>query len=137
MKKIKVSDKVLKTFKIKDEDIRLFAKASGDTNPLHLDEKYAENSIFGKRVAHGMLAASYISSILGTLLPGEGSIYLKQLLEFKKPIYINEVIDVIVEIIDIKKTIVTLSTVCVKENGDIAVEGKAAIKVPREMIYDL
>src|SRR5690348_12804241 len=75
-----------------DSDIRNFADASGDHNPVHLDEDYAKTTRFGKRIAHGMLSASFISTVLGTKLPGPGTIYLEQTLQFCRPVFIGDTI---------------------------------------------
>ena len=73
-----------------DLDVNLFSELSGDKNPIHLDEDYAKNTIFAKRIVHGALASSIFSSIFANTLPGPGSIYLKSKLLFLKPIYLND-----------------------------------------------
>lgn len=137
MKKIRIGDKASKIFKVTENQISLFAHASGDLNPLHLDEEYAKKTIFGQRIAHGMLTASYISCILGTILPGEGSIYLKQSIDFKKPVYIDDIIEAIVVVTDINKGNVTLSTICMNQEEEIVISGEALVKVTKENLYDL
>ena len=113
------------------DDILDFSELSLDKNPLHLDEDYAAQSIFGKRVVHGMLVASLFSAILGTVLPGEGSIYLGQTLNFKAPIYLGDEITARVEVIKIRadKPIVTLKTTAVNGAGTIVIDGEAVVKV--------
>ena len=83
---------------ITDEDIRSFATISGDDNPIHLNDEYAGNSIFGRRIAHGILVSGLISKVIGTQLPGEGTIYLSQSLKFLKPVYVDETVRAEVEI---------------------------------------
>ena len=100
---IKVGDSAVITNTVTEDKIILFAQASGDHNPLHLNEDYANKSIFRKRVAHGMLSASFISAVLGTTLPGEGSIYLSQTLKFIKPVYINDTITTEVSVVNIEQ----------------------------------
>lgn len=114
---------------ISEEDILQFAEISLDYNPVHLDEKYAEKTIFKKRIAHGMITSSLISAILGTKLPGPGTIYLKQILEFKKPVYINDTITVTCEIINLikEKRKVILSTIAINQNKEIVLEGEATV----------
>ncbi len=107
-----------------------FANISKDTNPIHLDEKFAANSVFGQKVVHGMLVASLFSGLIGVELPGQGSIYLGQSLSFKAPVPIGEKVTASVEIIKIRedKPIVTLSTICVNATGEVVVEGEAVVK---------
>ena len=97
--KIGMSASVKKIIKL--NDIKLFAKLSGDTNPIHLDQKYAANSKYKKNIAHGLMSSSFFSGIFGTQLPGEGSIYTYQSLKFKRPIYIGDEVEAKVVVIDI------------------------------------
>ena len=108
------------------EDIVAFAEVTGDCNPAHLDEDYAAGTSLQKVIAHGMLSAGFISATLGTKLPGAGSIYLKQELKFKKPVFIGETVKTVVTITSLKKSrkIVVLDTVCSVENK-IIIAGKA------------
>jgi 3-hydroxybutyryl-CoA dehydratase len=113
------------------EDIEAFARISGDCNPVHLDETYAAATPFKKRIAHGILSASYISAVLGTKLPGPGSIYISQTLNFKAPVYIGAEVIATVKITDLipEKRRAIFSCVC--KVGDKAVlEGEAVIMVP-------
>lgn len=115
-----------------DEAVASFAAISGDTNPLHLDQGFAETTQFKTRVAHGMLSGSYISAVLGTHLPGPGGVYLSQTLSFKRPVHIGVEVTARVTItgIDLKKGHVTLKTVCLVK-GKVAVQGEAVVVVPR------
>ena len=130
-KTLKVGDKasISKTFT--EEDVFRFAEISTDRNPLHLDKDFGKASIFGKRIVHGMLAASLFSGLIGMKLPGEGSIYLGQNLKFKAPVAIGEKVTASVEIIKIRadKPIVTLRTVCIDSGGTVVIEGEAVVKV--------
>lgn len=121
--------KIRKFFSTKD--IESFAEMSGDTNPVHLNEAFAKKTIFKKKIVHGFLYSSLISAVIGTKLPGNGSIYLHQELNFKKPVYHNENITALVRITQIKKekSLIYLDTFCYRDNNDIVVEGKAIIKV--------
>ncbi len=116
---------------VTDADIRLFAGATGDTNPYHFDDIYAERGRFGKRIAHGMLVTGYISTVLGTILPGVGTIYLDQKIRFNKPVFIGDTITAVAEVLDIRedKPIVTLRTDCINQHGVKVVEGKAVVLV--------
>ena len=114
---------------VRENDVEKFAELTGDFNALHLNEEIAKESIFGGRVCHGMLIGSYISAVLGMYLPGEGTIYLGQDLEFKKPVYIDEEIEITVEIEKIvkEKNIIFLKTIVRKSDGNIAVNGTAKV----------
>ena len=100
--------------KISEKDIDLFSKITGDNNPVHIDEKFAKFSIFKKRIAHGFLSGSLISTVIATKLPGPGSIYLNQTLKFLAPVFIGDIVSAKVTVNDIKleKKKVTLLTEC-------------------------
>ena len=117
---------------VTEADIAAFAAVSGDTNPLHLDEAYAAKTPFKGRIAHGMLGASYLSAVLGTELPGPGSVYLSQSLRFRRPIRIGDVVTARVRVaaIDTAKARVTLETTCLVDER-AAVEGEAVVMVER------
>ncbi len=113
------------------EDVKAFAGLSQDNNPVHLDKEYAEDSVFHQRIVHGFLTGSLFSAIIGTQLPGNGSIYLGQTLNFKKPVYHNQLITATVTVIDIRKDkpIVKLSTVCKNEQEEVVIDGEAIVKL--------
>jgi 3-hydroxybutyryl-CoA dehydratase len=113
-------------------DIVAFAAVSGDTNPVHLDETYAKTTTFGDRIAHGMLAASYVSAVLGTKLPGPGAIYLSQSLRFRRPVRIGDEVTarVTVKSLDEKRGHVTLETVCLVA-GKTVLDGEALVMAPK------
>lgn len=118
---------------VTDADIKAFAGISGDRNPVHLDEDYAHKSQFKKRIAHGMMTASYFSALFGTKIPGEGCVYAHQSLNFKRPIYIGNTViaTVMVTSIDIEKRRVKFKTVC-KVKGKVVTDGEAELYVPLE-----
>jgi 3-hydroxybutyryl-CoA dehydratase len=99
---------------ISDADVKAFAGISGDRNPVHLNEEYADQSRFKKRIAHGLLTASFFSAIFGTKLPGEGCVYASQNLQFKRPVYLGDTVTakVTVVAIDVAKKRVTFETIC-------------------------
>lgn len=113
-------------------DIEAFAEVSGDTNPLHLDEDYARETPFGRRIAHGMLTGAYISAVLGTRLPGPGAVYLSQSLRFRRPVGIGDevVAQVVVRELDERRGHVTLATSC-KVGGKVVADGEAVVVVPK------
>lgn len=99
-----------------------------DHNPLHLDEEYAKKTLFGRRIAHGMISAGLISAVLGTKLPGEGTIYMGQELKFKRPVFIGDTVTAWVEVVekdDAKKRLV-LHTWVEKQDGTVVTDGQAA-----------
>lgn len=112
------------------EDVFLFASLSKDTNELHLNEDYAKTTVFRKRIVHGFLGGSLISAVIGTILPGKGAIYLHQDMDFKKPIYLDEMITAIVTVVDAKyeKGIYYLRTECKNQEGEVKILGNAVIK---------
>lgn len=113
------------------EDVIAFSELSLDKNPIHLNESYAEQSRFGKRIVHGFLVGSLISAVFGTLLPGEGAIYLHQEMNFRKPVYHGDEITATVTITEVKKekSILCFDTRCENDRGEIVIEGKAVLKV--------
>ncbi|MDW8298443.1 MAG: MaoC family dehydratase [Anaerolineae bacterium] len=134
MPKVEVGARASRTKTITDADIRAFAAASGDMNPLHLDEEFAKTTRFGKRIAHGMLTASLISAVLGNDLPGTGTIYLSQTLSFKAPVYLDDTITATVEVTAFRedKRIATLRTICTNQEGTVVLEGEATVIAPKE-----
>ena len=116
---------------VTDAMVEQFAAVSGDDNPLHLDDDYAATTVFKGRIAHGMLGASFISAIVGTRLPGPGTIYMNQSLKFSAPVRINDVIVTRVEVADIntEKKRVTLRTTCRVANT-VVIDGEALVMVP-------
>jgi len=117
-----------------EQDVQQFALLSTDTNPVHLDEQFAANSIFKKRVVHGMLVASLFSAVIGVKLPGRGAIYLDQQIRFKAPVFIGDEITALVEVIKVResKGILTLKTVCTNASGKIVIDGEAIVKIQGE-----
>jgi len=125
--KIGMKDSVSKT--VTEADVIMYAGITLDTNPAHLNEEHAKNTIFKKRIAHGMLTAGFVSAVLGTKLPGEGSIYLGQELKFTAPVYMGDTITAEAEIIELipEKNRVILRTTCVNQDGKMVLDGKAKI----------
>lgn len=113
-------------------DVEAFAAVSGDVNPVHMDEAYAQTTTFGGRIAHGMLSAAYISAVLGNQLPGPGAIYLSQSLRFRRPVRIGDpvVARVTVKSLDAAKAHATFQTACLV-NGKTVIDGEALVMVPR------
>lgn len=116
---------------VTDADIKAFAGLSGDRNPVHVNEEYAQDSRYKKRIAHGMMTASYFSALFGTKIPGEGCVYVAQSLKFKRPVYMNDTVVATVEVtqVDLDKKRVFFKTTC-KVNNKIVTDGEAEIFIP-------
>jgi len=124
-----MSSEIEKVFDLKS--VQKFANLVDDHNPIHLDEEYASKSIFKKRIVHGLLVSGLISAVIGTKLPGEGSIYLGQSLSFIKPVYLQDKIKAKVEVIKLRddKKLVTLKTICVNQDNEEVINGEAVVKL--------
>ena len=121
------------TREVTDADIQAFADVSGDNNPVHLDPEFAaEHTPFGGCIAHGILSASYISTVVGTILPGPGSIYINQLLKFRAPVKAGDVVVTEAEVTDLieKRGFVQLSTRCLVDDK-VVLEGEATLMAPK------
>ena len=118
-----------------DEDVRTFAKLSGDSNPLHLDEEYASKTKFKHRIVHGHLTSSMFSNILGTTLPGLGTIYFIQNLKYIAPVYIGEEItyEVTINEINVEKNRVKFDTNAFNQEGQIVIKGEAVALPPKKV----
>jgi len=110
-----------------EQDVLDFARISGDGNPIHIDASYASGTRFGERIIHGLLVAGMISKILGTILPGNGSIYTSQTLKFIRPAYINQVLTAKVEIKEIDKKKIVLDTNVFNDKKEIIISGEATV----------
>ena len=117
-----------------EADVRAFAHLSGDVNPLHLDKEFAERSIFGERIVHGALLGGLISAVLGTWLPGPGTIYRSQETFFLAPVRLGQEVTAIVCVVgvDEARRRVTLSTQVVRGDGVLAMDGEAVVQMARE-----
>lgn len=118
---------------ITETDVYLFAGVTGDFNPAHMNAEYAKNTPFGERIAHGMLSASLISTVLGTHLPGEGTIYMGQQVKFLAPVHFGDTITATVEVKELipEKNRAILRTYCTNQEGKIVVDGEATVMPPR------
>jgi len=114
---------------VSERDIQQFAEVTGDANPVHLDESYAATTRFKTRIAHGMLGAGYISAVIGTKMPGPGTIYLGQTLKFMAPVKIGDTVVATVEVAAIAGKRVTLKTVC-RVGDTVVIDGEATVMVP-------
>jgi 3-hydroxybutyryl-CoA dehydratase len=119
---------------ITETDIYLYAGISGDFNPAHVNEEFAKGTFFKTRIAHGMLSAGLISAVIGTLLPGPGSIYMRQTVNFRAPVKVGDTVTAIAEVEEIiaDKKRVRLKTTCVNQEGTIVIDGEALVSPPRK-----
>ena len=124
---LKVGDSAQISKTITEIDINDFAKATGDFNPVHLDQAYAEKTMFKGRIAHGLLSVGLFSNILGNILPGHGTIYLSQEVKFLAPVRIGDTITARVEVLELNadKNRVKFKTICTNQEDKIVVDGTA------------
>ena len=118
---------------ISESDVYLYAGITGDFNPAHINESYAQGTFFKTRIAHGMLTAGLISNVLGNMLPGPGTIYLRQELNFLAPVGIGDTITARAEIVEIMtdKNRVRLKTECINQDGTKVIDGEAVVSPPK------
>ncbi len=133
---IKIGDSASLIRKLTMDDINLFAVMSGDVNPAHVDEEYAKSDMFHKIIAHGMWGGSLISTLLGTKLPGPGTIYLGQTLHFRRPVALGDIITVSVTATakDEEKHRVTFNCECINQHGEVVISGSAEVIAPTEKV---
>ncbi len=116
---------------VRHGDLHSFSDLTGDANPIHLDDDYAAATPFKKRIAHGMLSASYISAVFGTKLPGPGCVYISQTLNFRAPVHIGDEVIAkvrITDLIELRRR--AIFTCCCSVGGKVVVEGEAVIMIP-------
>jgi 3-hydroxybutyryl-CoA dehydratase len=130
--KIGASAQISKT--ITESDIELFARATGDFNPVHLDQAYAEKTMFKGRIAHGLFSVGLLSTVLGNILPGHGTIYLSQEAKFLSPVRIGDTITAKVEVIELnqEKNRAKFRTTCMNQDGKLVVDGIAWAMPPKK-----
>jgi len=118
---------------VSESDIYLYAGVTGDFNPAHVNEAYAQKTFFKTRIAHGMLTAGLISAVMANQLPGPGAIYLRQELDFRAPVFIGDTITARAEVIEIIKdrNRVRLRTWCTNQDGTVVLDGEALVSPPK------
>jgi 3-hydroxybutyryl-CoA dehydratase len=119
---------------ISESDVYLYAGVTGDLNPAHINEEYARQTFFKTRIAHGMLIAGFISTVVAMRLPGPGTIYIRQELNFLAPVRIGDTVTARVEVIEImsEQKHLRLKTTCTKQDGTVVVDGEAVVSPPRK-----
>jgi 3-hydroxybutyryl-CoA dehydratase len=130
---LKVGDSAEWSRTVTEDDIKLFAKATGDSNPVHLDQGYAEKTFFKGRIAHGLLSLGYISTVLGNIQPGHGTIYLSQEVKFLAPVRIGDTVTARVEVMELisEKNRAKFKTICLNQEGKIVLDGAAWVMPPK------
>ena len=130
---IKIGDAAEFAKTVTEADIVLFAGVTGDLNPAHVNQAWAENTMFKGRIAHGMFSGGLISAVLGMYLPGPGAIYLSQELKFLAPVHIGDTITARAEVVEIieGKNRVSLKTTCRNQEGTVVVDGLALVMPPK------
>jgi 3-hydroxybutyryl-CoA dehydratase len=129
---IQIGDSAEFTKTVTETDVYLYAGVTGDLNPAHINEAYAKETFFKTRIAHGMLSGGFISAVLGTKLPGPGTIYISQQLEFKAPVRINDTVTARVELIEkLEKNRMKFRTTCTNQDGTLLVDGQAFVMPPK------
>ena len=128
---LKVGDTFTITKEVTDEAVRKFAEVSGDYNPIHLDDEFAAATMFGRRIAHGMLGASFISAVLGYKMSERKIVYLSQNLRFIAPVFIGDTVTARATVREIRedKPIVTIETVCENQSGETVITGEGKIMI--------
>ena len=118
---------------ISESDVYLFAGITGDFNPAHVNQPYAEKTFFKARIAHGILVAGLLSAVMANQLPGPGAVYIHQDLDFKAPVYIGDTVTAQVEVlsIDLDTNRVELKTTCLNQEGKVVVDGQATVSPPK------
>jgi acyl dehydratase len=126
---INIGDTFEHHFSFSQQDVVLFAKVTGDNNPVHLDDEYASKTLFKRPIIHGMLGGSVFSKVFGTMFPGEGTIYLNQNLQFLRPMLVSTNYTAQFEVLDIdrEKHRATVSTVVINEEGKKVIDGSAIL----------
>lgn len=134
VQEINIGETASFTKTVTEYDVYSIAGVTGDFNPAHIDSEFASETSFGKRIAHGILSIGFISTVLGTLLPGPGSIYIHQSCDFKRPIFIGDTITSIVEVTkkDEERNRVWLHTYCKNQKHELVVDGEAIMMPPRK-----
>lgn len=135
---IKQGDQVSLTHAFTEADVIDFARLSGDTNPAHLDEAYAATTMFKTRIVHGILVSSLFSALLGTQMPGLGTIYTGQTLQFRRPVYLNDQITATLTVKEVllEKNRVIFDCQAVNQAGEVVLLGEATVMPPKESKKD-
>jgi 3-hydroxybutyryl-CoA dehydratase len=133
LQELRIGERAEFTKTISESDVYLYAGVTGDLNPAHINEEYAKKTFFKTRIVHGMLLGGLISAVLGNKLPGPGTIYLSQHLDFLAPVRIGDTITASIEVSEIMETEkrARLKTICVNQDGLKVLDGEALVSPPK------
>ncbi len=133
MQDIKLGDSASFTKTVTEADVTLFSGYSGDFNPAHINATEAESSMFGQRIAHGMLSAGFISTVLGMYLPGPGTIYMGQELRFVRPVFLGDTVTATATVVERmeEKNRLKLETIVTNQKGEPVITGFATVMPPK------
>ena len=133
LQELRIGERAEFTKTISESDVYLYAGVTGDLNPAHINEEYAKRTFFKTRIVHGMLLGGFISGVLGNKLPGPGTIYLSQHLDFLAPVRIGDTITASIEVSEIMETEkrARLKTICVNQDGLKVLDGEALVSPPK------
>jgi 3-hydroxybutyryl-CoA dehydratase len=133
IEKLRVGDRAEFTKTISESDVYLYGGITGDLNPAHIDEEYARKTFFKTRIVHGMLVAGLVSAVLGNRLPGPGTIYISQHLNFLAPVRFGDTITASVEVVEIMtaEKRVRMKTTCINQDGVAVLDGEAVVSPPK------
>ena len=131
---LRVGDTAQFSKTVSETDVYLFAGVSGDFNPAHINEQYASGTYFGKRIAHGLLSAGFLSAVLANQLPGPGTIFLSLSIRFQAPVFIGDTITARSEVAQInsEKHRVTMNLTCINQEEKQVLEGEAVLSPPKK-----
>jgi 3-hydroxybutyryl-CoA dehydratase len=126
---LSVGDSAQFTKTLSESDVYLYAGVTGDFNPVHINEEYARKTHFKRRIAHGLLSAGFISTVMGNQLPGPGTVYIKQELNFLAPVHIGDTLTARVEVIELaaNRNRARLKTTCFNQDGTVVLDGEALV----------
>jgi acyl dehydratase len=125
--KFNIHDKIEETFSFSQDQVNRFIELTGDNNPIHHDVDYAAGTVFKKPIIHGFLSSSIFSKVLGIKMPGYGTIYLKQEMNFRKPMYVDTTYTCVIEILEIEKNRARLSTQIFNDKHELTIDGYAVV----------
>jgi 3-hydroxybutyryl-CoA dehydratase len=133
MDQLEIADAAEFAKTVTETDVYLYAGITGDLNPAHINAAYAAQTFFKTRIAHGMLTGGFISTVIGTILPGPGSIYIRQELNFLAPVRMGDTITARAEVVEknVEKNRVRLRTTCTNQDGTLVVDGEALVSPPK------
>jgi len=135
-KKISAGFTYKKSVFVTEKMVEDFALCTGDNNPVHLNDDYAKASKFKRKIAHGLLVGSFISAVLGNEFPGHGTIYISQSLNFTSPVFINDKITIVIEVLEGSNSRrMKLKTLCMNQDNNVVIDGEAVVIPPSRINY--